>query len=98
MVVNDRLYAIGGQEGDFMAKPGSPIFKCTRRHEVYWRRNFINAPIPNSSVEGYHIADKDNYYICKSNGHIVIKVAYNWKLLMVSFSSWDSLCSIFSCL
>ncbi|KAK9117483.1 hypothetical protein Sjap_016430 [Stephania japonica] len=34
VVFNDRLYAIGGQEGDFMAKPGSPIFKCSRRNEV----------------------------------------------------------------
>lgn len=34
VVVDDRLYVIGGQEGDFMAKPGSPIFKCSRRHEV----------------------------------------------------------------
>lgn len=33
-MVNDKLYAIGGQEGDFMAKPNSPIFKCSRRHEV----------------------------------------------------------------
>lgn len=30
----DRLYVIGGQEGDFMAKPGAPIFKCSRRNEV----------------------------------------------------------------
>ncbi|TXG54811.1 hypothetical protein EZV62_020067 [Acer yangbiense] len=35
VVINDRLFVIGGQEGDFMAKPGSPIFKCSRRHE-YW--------------------------------------------------------------
>lgn len=34
VVVDDRLYLIGGQEGDFMAKPGSPIFKCSRRNEV----------------------------------------------------------------
>ena len=34
MVVDDRLFVIGGQEGDFMAKPGSPIFKCSRRLEV----------------------------------------------------------------
>lgn len=34
MVFDDRLYVIGGQEGDFMAKPGSPIFKCSRRSEV----------------------------------------------------------------
>lgn len=33
-MVNDHLYVIGGQEGDFMPKPGSPIFKCSRRHEV----------------------------------------------------------------
>ncbi|KDO55679.1 hypothetical protein CISIN_1g013909mg [Citrus sinensis] len=32
-VFNDRLFVVGGQEGDFMAKPGSPIFKCSRRHE-----------------------------------------------------------------
>lgn len=34
VVVDDRLYVLGGQEGDFMAKPGSPIFKCSRRQEV----------------------------------------------------------------
>ncbi|KAL6139461.1 hypothetical protein ACLB2K_057765 [Fragaria x ananassa] len=34
VVINDRLFVIGGQEGDFMAKPGSPIFKCSRMHEV----------------------------------------------------------------
>ncbi|GJN39774.1 hypothetical protein PR202_gb28915 [Eleusine coracana subsp. coracana] len=36
VVVNDELFVIGGQEGDFMAKPGSPIFKCVRRHEVVY--------------------------------------------------------------
>lgn len=36
VVVQDRLYVIGGQEGDFMAKPGSPIFKCSRRREVVY--------------------------------------------------------------
>ncbi|ESQ47771.1 hypothetical protein EUTSA_v10021206mg [Eutrema salsugineum] len=35
VVVDDRLFVIGGQEGDFMAKPGSPIFKCSRRMEWY---------------------------------------------------------------
>ncbi|KAK9090173.1 hypothetical protein Sjap_023350 [Stephania japonica] len=35
IVVDDRLFVIGGQEGDFMAKPGSPIFKCSRRHEKW---------------------------------------------------------------
>ncbi|RWW60160.1 hypothetical protein BHE74_00032864 [Ensete ventricosum] len=34
VVANDQLIVIGGQEGDFMAKPGSPIYKCSRRHEV----------------------------------------------------------------
>ncbi|OIW12249.1 hypothetical protein TanjilG_06038 [Lupinus angustifolius] len=37
----DRLYIIGGQEGDFMAKPGSPIFKCSRRHEVVYGDVFM---------------------------------------------------------
>lgn len=36
VVDNDRLFVIGGQEGDFMAKPGSPIFKCSRRNEVVY--------------------------------------------------------------
>lgn len=36
VVFDDRLYVIGGQEGDFMAKPGSPIFKCSRRSEVVY--------------------------------------------------------------
>ncbi|KAI5651124.1 hypothetical protein M9H77_37129 [Catharanthus roseus] len=31
--VGDSLYVIGGQEGDFQAKPNSPIFKCSRRRE-----------------------------------------------------------------
>lgn len=34
VVFNDHLYTFGGQEGDFMAKPGSPVFKCSRRNEV----------------------------------------------------------------
>ncbi|KAE8699804.1 hypothetical protein F3Y22_tig00110569pilonHSYRG00002 [Hibiscus syriacus] len=34
VVFKDSHYVIGGQEGDFMAKPGSPIFKCSRRMEV----------------------------------------------------------------
>lgn len=33
-MVDDKLLILGGQEGDFMAKPGSPIFKCARRNEV----------------------------------------------------------------
>ncbi|CAA6675513.1 unnamed protein product [Spirodela intermedia] len=36
VVANDKLLVIGGQEGDFMAKPGSPIFKCSRRNEVVY--------------------------------------------------------------
>ncbi|XP_019194359.1 PREDICTED: kelch repeat-containing protein At3g27220-like [Ipomoea nil] len=36
IVFDDRLYVFGGQEGDFMAKPGSPIFKCSRRNEVVY--------------------------------------------------------------
>lgn len=35
-MVNDRLLVIGGQEGDFMAKPGPQIFKCSHRHEVVY--------------------------------------------------------------
>ncbi|KAH6774355.1 Galactose oxidase/kelch repeat superfamily protein, partial [Perilla frutescens var. hirtella] len=36
VAVDDKLFVIGGQEGDFMPKPGSPIFKCSRRHEVVY--------------------------------------------------------------
>ncbi|KAG2264231.1 hypothetical protein Bca4012_078668 [Brassica carinata] len=35
VVANDKLLVIGGQEGDFMAKPNSPIFKCSRRREFF---------------------------------------------------------------
>lgn len=34
VAIGDNLFVVGGQEGDFMPKPGSPIFKCSRRHEV----------------------------------------------------------------
>jgi hypothetical protein len=61
-VVNDRLYVIGGQEGDFMAKPGSPIFKCSRRKEVVYGdvymlgdgpgwKQWPPMPIPDSHIE-----------------------------------------------
>ncbi|KAK8586967.1 hypothetical protein V6N12_021486 [Hibiscus sabdariffa] len=63
VAVNDRLFVIGGQEGDFMAKPGSPIFKCSRRHEVVYddvymldagmKKWEVLAPLPkpNSHIE-----------------------------------------------
>ncbi|KNA10430.1 hypothetical protein SOVF_144480 [Spinacia oleracea] len=41
VVVDDKLMVIGGQEGDFMAKPGSPIFKCSRRHEVVFADVYV---------------------------------------------------------
>ncbi|PON45315.1 BTB-kelch protein [Parasponia andersonii] len=62
IVVSDRLFVIGGQEGDFMAKPGSPIFKCSRRHEVVYSDVYMlddemtwkvvpPMPKPNSHIE-----------------------------------------------
>ncbi|KAB1211782.1 hypothetical protein CJ030_MR5G001779 [Morella rubra] len=62
VVVNDRLLVIGGQEGDFMAKPGSPIFKCSRRLEVVYADAYMlddemkwkvlpPMPKPNSHIE-----------------------------------------------
>ncbi|XP_010259872.1 PREDICTED: kelch repeat-containing protein At3g27220-like isoform X2 [Nelumbo nucifera] len=62
IVVDDRLIVIGGQEGDFMAKPGSPIFKCSRRHEVQYGDVYMlddemkwktlpPMPKPNSHIE-----------------------------------------------
>lgn len=62
VLVNDRLYVIGGQEGDFMAKPGSPIFKCSRRKEVVYGDVYMLGdgpgwkqlppmPLPNSHIE-----------------------------------------------
>ncbi|CAA7394757.1 unnamed protein product [Spirodela intermedia] len=62
IVANDRLLVIGGQEGDFMAKPGSPIFKCSRRHEVVYADVYVLGddrrwkelppmPKPNSHIE-----------------------------------------------
>ncbi|KAJ0053927.1 hypothetical protein Pint_02930 [Pistacia integerrima] len=62
IVIKDRLFVIGGQEGDFMAKPGSPIFKCSRRHEVVYADVYMldeemkwktlpPMPKPNSHIE-----------------------------------------------
>ncbi|KAJ8770596.1 hypothetical protein K2173_018087 [Erythroxylum novogranatense] len=62
IVVDDRLYVIGGQEGDFMAKPGSPIFKCSRRNEVVYGEVYMlddemkwkvlpSMPKPDSHIE-----------------------------------------------
>ncbi|XP_019447444.1 PREDICTED: kelch repeat-containing protein At3g27220-like isoform X2 [Lupinus angustifolius] len=62
IVVNDQLLVIGGQEGDFMAKPGSPIFKCSRRLEVVYDDVYMlddemkwkvlpPMPKPNSHIE-----------------------------------------------
>ncbi|XP_058093904.1 kelch repeat-containing protein At3g27220-like isoform X1 [Magnolia sinica] len=62
IVIDDRLLVIGGQEGDFMAKPGSPIFKCSRRHEVQYSDVYMledgkkwkqlpSMPKPNSHIE-----------------------------------------------
>lgn len=62
VVANDRLYVLGGQEGDFMAKPGSPIFKCSRRMEVVYPDVYMlddemkwkalpPMPKPNSHIE-----------------------------------------------
>ncbi|KAL5717716.1 hypothetical protein ACHQM5_010688 [Ranunculus cassubicifolius] len=62
VVVNDQLLIIGGQEGDFMAKPGSPIFKCSRRNEVVYGdvymlddemkwKNLPPMPKPDSHIE-----------------------------------------------
>ncbi|KAE8021364.1 hypothetical protein FH972_007259 [Carpinus fangiana] len=62
VVVNDQLFVIGGQEGDFMAKPGSPIFKCSRRLEVVYADVYMlddekkwkvlpPMPKPNSHIE-----------------------------------------------
>lgn len=62
VAVDDRLFVIGGQEGDFMPKPGSPIFKCSRRHEVVYGDVYMldgemkwkvlpPMPKPNSHIE-----------------------------------------------
>ncbi|PIM99686.1 hypothetical protein CDL12_27813 [Handroanthus impetiginosus] len=62
VAVDDRLFVIGGQEGDFQPKPGSPIFKCSRRHEVVYGDVYMldgemrwkvlpPMPKPNSHIE-----------------------------------------------
>ncbi|KAG9158973.1 hypothetical protein Leryth_013334 [Lithospermum erythrorhizon] len=59
---SDRLFVIGGQEGDFMPKPGSPIYKCSRRNEVVYAdvymldakmkwKKLSPMPKPNSHIE-----------------------------------------------
>ncbi|KAK4392896.1 Kelch repeat-containing protein [Sesamum angolense] len=62
VVVGDELYVIGGQEGDFMPKPGSPNYKCSRRNEVVYGDVYMldsemkwtvlaPMPKPNSHIE-----------------------------------------------
>ncbi|XP_047332701.1 kelch repeat-containing protein At3g27220-like [Impatiens glandulifera] len=70
IVVDDHLYVIGGQEGDFMAKPGSPIFKCSRRNEVVYGDVYMldssmkwrvlpSMPKPDSHIECSWVVVKD---------------------------------------
>ncbi|KAL0344104.1 UNVERIFIED_CONTAM: Kelch repeat-containing protein [Sesamum angustifolium] len=62
VAVGDELYVIGGQEGDFMPKPGSPNYKCSRRNEVVYGDVYMldsemkwtvlaPMPKPNSHIE-----------------------------------------------
>ncbi|KAI4329453.1 hypothetical protein L6164_021714 [Bauhinia variegata] len=70
VVVDDRLYVIGGQEGDFMAKPGSPIFKCSRREEVVY-------------TDVYMLDDEMKWKVLppmpKANSHI--EFAWKWSVV-----------------
>ncbi|XP_068666337.1 kelch repeat-containing protein At3g27220-like [Aristolochia californica] len=74
IVFDDCLYVIGGQEGDFMAKPGSPIFKCSRRDEVVYGDVFMlddgmkwkelpPMPKPNSHIECSWVIVKNSVII-----------------------------------
>ncbi|TYG52649.1 hypothetical protein E1A91_D09G041200v1 [Gossypium mustelinum] len=75
VAINDRLFVIGGQEGDFMAKPGSPIFKCSRRHEVVYGDVYMldaemkkwevlpPLPKPNSHIECSWVAVNNSIII-----------------------------------
>ncbi|KAJ4772378.1 Kelch repeat-containing protein [Rhynchospora pubera] len=74
VVANDKLLVIGGQEGDFMAKPGSPIFKCSRRHEVVYTDVYMlddenqwkqlpPIPKPNSHIESAWFIVKNSIII-----------------------------------
>ncbi|CAA0814802.1 Galactose oxidase/kelch repeat superfamily protein [Striga hermonthica] len=74
VAVGDRLFVIGGQEGDFMAKPGSPIFKCSRRHEVVYGDVYMldlenkwkvlaPMPKPNSHIESSWIIHNNSIII-----------------------------------
>ncbi|CAL8160496.1 unnamed protein product [Prunus armeniaca] len=73
VVMSDRLFLIGGQEGDFMPKPGSPIFKCSRRHEVVYGDAYMldsemkwkvlpPMPKPNSHIESSLAAIMETYH------------------------------------
>ncbi|KAH9743661.1 hypothetical protein KPL70_003376 [Citrus sinensis] len=85
-VFNDRLFVVGGQEGDFMAKPGSPIFKCSRRHEVVYGDVYMlddemkwkvlpPMPKPNSHIE------------CAWTWSVIGKLPYRIKTTLTGF--WD---------
>ncbi|CAB4282143.1 unnamed protein product [Prunus armeniaca] len=85
VVMSDRLFLIGGQEGDFMPKPGSPIFKCSRRHEVVYGDAYMldsemkwkvlpPMPKPNSHIESSLAAIMETYHTkeddCKRNAYM----------------------------
>ncbi|WJX81238.1 hypothetical protein P8452_64147 [Trifolium repens] len=86
IVANDRLYVIGGQEGDFMPKPGSPIFKCSRRLEVVYGDVYMldeemkwkvlpPMPKPNSHIE------------CAWKWSVIGKLPYRIKTTLAGY--WD---------
>jgi N-acetylneuraminic acid mutarotase len=77
-VLNNKLYSFGGQEGDYIAIPGDPEFRCTGRltdekvySDVYclesgdkhWTR-LADMPIPTSHTEFSIIVHGDKVLIC----------------------------------
>ncbi|XP_042423850.1 kelch repeat-containing protein At3g27220-like [Zingiber officinale] len=91
VVANDKLIAIGGQEGDFQAKPGSPIFKCSRRHEVQYADVYMlddgkewtqlpPMPKPNSHIESSWVLVNNSILIV---GGTTLKHPITKKMILV---------------
>ncbi|KAI3784650.1 hypothetical protein L1987_43753 [Smallanthus sonchifolius] len=93
VAVGGWLYVIGGQEGDFMPKPGSPIFKCSRRHEVVYGDVYMlddkmkwhtlpPMPKPDSHIEASWLFQFD---LDSKKWHVIGKLPYRVKTTQAAY-------------
>ncbi|KAK4417871.1 Kelch repeat-containing protein [Sesamum alatum] len=101
VAVGDKLYVIGGQEGDFMPKPGSPNYKCSRRHEVVYGDVYMldgemkwsvlaPMPKPNSHIECSWmilVGEVFRFHLDTKQWSVIGRLPYRVKTTLAAF--WD---------